>query len=76
MTNKNKVDVVHSQNHKARQYHWLFSSCFVVFLFSSLVTRLMPWRWGANHGSSSRHSIIREAKEQAGMFVGFLFANY
>lgn len=76
MINKNKVDAGNSENNRARQYRWLFSSCFVVFLCSSLVARLMPWRWSASHGEGSRHSIIREAKEQAGMFVGFMFASY
>ena len=65
---------------KARQYQRLYFSCFIVFLVVTAIDRILPGQWRFRHAESDaatadRKSIVEEAREQAGVFVPYLFMN-
>jgi len=48
----------------------MFGACYVLFLFSAVAIRLMPWRKQADSGRSGRRkSIFAEARSEAGIVV-------
>ena len=48
----------------------MFGACYVLFLFSAVATRLMPWHKQADFGRSGRRkSIFAEARSEAGIVV-------
>jgi len=68
------------RDEKARQYKRLYFSCFIVFLVVTAIDRILPGQWRFRHAetdaaAAERKSIVEEAREQAGVFVPYLFMN-
>ena len=75
MIDKDHQIAGHARNVKARQYRRLYNACFVVFLVIVMFERLLPAQWRFRK-TMQQKSLVEEAKEQAGMFVPYLFMNY
>ncbi|MCY4358599.1 MAG: hypothetical protein OXD01_13885 [Gammaproteobacteria bacterium] len=65
------------RNDKARQYRRLYIACFIIFLVITALDRMLPaqWRFRSANTTAGR-SVIEDAREQAGMFVPYLFMNF
>lgn len=66
-----------SGNSDAGQYRRVYITCFIIFLFITLLGRMLPqqWRvWQTEPGV--RKSILQETREQAGTFVPYVFMNH
>ncbi len=62
---------------KTRQYKRLYYCCFIVFLVANLIDRILPRQWRFRDSESAhRMSVVEEAKEQASMFVPYLFMKF
>lgn len=66
-----------TQSDRIRQHRRLYAACFLIFLITTLIERVLPGKWRFRQTEfAHRKSIIEEAKEQASRFMPFLYMNY